>query len=479
MTFRHPSATALSLQSQTNSALSRADHHARAYLSSLELTPVDATAARGALLTRLDVPLSVEGLPADRVVDELAAAVEGGLIGSAGGRFFAWVIGGALPSAMATEWLMSAWDQNAAIYATSPASSVVEEVAGKWLLDLLRLPAHASFGFTTVCQTAHFTALAAARYHLLRQRGWDVAVDGMAGAPPIRVFVTALHHVSIDRALRYLGIGSRQLTVLPVATDGRLAPATLEAALVASDGPAIVALNAGDLNLGVFDPFTELVPLAQRQGAWVHVDGAFGLFARTSGRFDALTAGIELADSWATDCHKWLNVPQDCGFVAVRHSDAHRRGLTIRDSYFVAEDAARDEIDWNPEWSRRARGFPVYAALRELGRGGVTSLIERSVDHCIDFVDGIGALPGADVVWHPIINQGLVRFLAQFSGASPEEHDQRTEDVIARINQSGEAMFGGVTWNGRRAMRVSVVNWRTTRADMERTVAAVARALSA
>jgi aromatic-L-amino-acid decarboxylase len=477
MTCPRPAAGVPNLDATTNAALDRAVHHARSYLSALESAPVGATTARGALQARLDVPLGVDGLPPDRVVDDLAAAIEGGLIGSAGGRFFAWVIGGALPSAVATEWLMSAWDQNAAIYATSPASSVVEEVAGKWLLDVLRLPPHASFGFTTGCQTAHFTALAAARDHLLRQHGWSVAEDGMAGAPPMRVIATAMHHVSIDRALRYLGIGSRQLTVLPVAADGRLEAATLEAALTASDGPTIVALNAGDLNLGVFDPFTELVPLAHRHGAWVHVDGAFGLFTRASARFDALTAGIDLADSWATDCHKWLNVPQDCGFVAVRHPDAHRRGLTIRDSYFVAEDAARDEIDWNPEWSRRARGFPVYAALRELGRGGVASLVERSVDHCLSLVDGIGALPGAETVWRPTINQGLVRFLAPRPGATPEEHDQCTEDVIVRINQSGEAMFGGVTWNGHRAMRVSVVNWRTTESDVERTVAAVARAL--
>ena len=210
----------------------------------------------------------------------------------------------------------------------------------------------------------------------------------------------------------------------------------------------------------------------------MHVDGAFGVFARASSRFDALTAGMDLADSWATDCHKWLNVPQDCGFVAVRHREAHLRGLTIRDSYFVAEDAARDEIDWNPEWSRRARGFPVYAALRELGRDGLTSLVDRCVDHCARIVDGIGALPGAEIVWRPTINQGLVRFLAPHPGAAPEDHDARTDEVISRINQSGEAMFGGVTWHGRRAMRVSVVNWRTTSADVDRTVAAVARALA-
>jgi aromatic-L-amino-acid decarboxylase len=373
---------------------------------------------------------------------------------------------------------MSAWDQNAAIYATSPASSVVEEVAGNWLLEILRLPAEASFGFTTGCQTAHFTALAAARDHLLRERGWDVAEQGLAGSQPIRVFVTALHHLSVDRALRYLGIGSRHLHVLPVGADGRLEASTLEAALSAGDGPTIVALNAADLNLGVFDPFNTLIPLARRHQAWVHIDGAFGLFARSSPRFDDLTAGLELADSWATDCHKWLNVPQDCGFVAVRYRDAHLRGLTIRDSYFVVEDSARDQIDWNPEWSRRSRGFPVYAALRELGRGGLKSLIDRCSTHCGRLVDGIGALPGAEIVWRPTLNQGLVRFLSPTAGAAPEDHDARTDEVIARINRSGEAMFGGVTWNQRRAMRVSVVNWRTSAADVDRTLTAVAHAIA-
>jgi aromatic-L-amino-acid decarboxylase len=446
-------------------------------LEGLDRSRVAATASRLELLSRLDVPLTDEGVAPEVVIDDLAAAVEGGLTGSATGRFFAWVIGGALPSAVATEWLMSAWDQNAANYATSPVSSVVEEVAGKWLLDVLRLPADASFGFTTGCQTAHFTALSAARDHLLRQRGWDVGERGLAGSEPIRVFATAMHHVSIDRALRYLGIGARQLQVLPVGADGRLDPLTLETALAGGSGPTIVALNAGDLNLGVFDPFTTLVPLAHRYGAWVHIDGASGLFARASARFDALTEGVDLADSWAADGHKWLNVPQDCGFVAVRDREAHRRGLTIFDSYLVLETAARDELDWNPEWSRRSRGFPVYAALRELGRDGLASLINRSVDHCAHLVDGIGALPGAEIVWRPTINQGLVRFLANGANVTPEDHDAWTDEVIARINRSGEAMFGGVNWNGRRVMRISVVNWRTSDTDVERTIAAAAHAM--
>lgn len=459
-------------------ALDRAAVHARQHLSSLDTSAVAPTASRQQLVSRLDIPLGAAGVPAHTVVDELAAAVEGGLVGSPSGRFFAWVIGGTLPSAIATEWMMSAWDQNAAIYATSPASSVVEEVAGKWLLDVFRLPKESSFGFTTGCQMAHFTALAAARDSLLRRRGWDVAEQGLAGSPPIRVLTTAVHHVSIDRALRYLGIGSRQMRVLPVGDDGCLAVASLEAELLADDGPTIVALNAADLNLGVLDSFATLIPLAHKHGAWVHVDGAFGLFARASRRFDALTKDMDLADSWATDCHKWLNVPQDSGFAVVRDSSAHLRGMTIRDSYFVAEDAARDQIDWSPEWSRRSRGFPVYAALRELGRDGLAALIDRCVDHCARLVDGIGRLPGAEVVWRPSLNQGLVRFLAPGSAATDAAHDSRTDEIIGRINRSGEAMFGGVTWNGRRAMRVSVVNWRTSTADIDRTISAVASALT-
>ena len=462
----------------TDTALDRALHHAQRYLDGLDTRPVGATVSRESLLARFDVPLPFAGSPAAEVVDDLVRAAEGGQLGNVGGRFFAWVIGGVLPSALAADWLASTWDQNSAIYATSPAASVVEEIAGKWLLDVLRLPPSASFAFTTGCQMAHFTALAAAREHLLAEAGWSVGEQGMAGSPPIRVYASEVRHVSVDRALRFLGIGKHQITVLPADGHGAIRPTDLEAALAAGQGPAIVSLNAADLNTGAFDPFSELVPIARRHGAWVHVDGAFGLFARASGRYDALTEGMALADSWATDCHKWLNVPQDCGFAVVRNADAHRRAFTVHDSYFVGENQARDQIDWNPEWSRRARGFPVYAALRELGRAGVTSLVERSVDHCINLVDGIGTLPGADVVWRPTINQGLVRFLAERPGASEEEHDQRTEEVIARINQSGEAMFGGVTWNGRRAMRVSVVNWRTTAADVERTLAAVARALS-
>lgn len=462
----------------SHAPLDRAARHAQAWLDSLDTRSVAATVTREELRRRFMAPLPESGTDPSTVVDELAAAAEGGQLASGSGRFFAWVIGGAVPSSVAAEWLVSAWDQNATIYATSPIASVVEEVAGPWLLDLFRLPSTASFAFTTGCQMAHFTALSAAREHVLRAAGWDVGRQGMAGSPPIRVLVSAIRHVSLDRALRYVGIGKEQLVVLPVQADGGIATETLANAL-AADAPTIVCLNAGDLNTGAFDDFRSLVPLAHDRGAWVHVDGAFGLFARTSRRYDALVDGMDLADSWATDCHKWLNVPQDSGFVAVRHPEPHRRAMTIVDSYFVAEEKARDEIDWTPEWSRRARGFGIYAALRELGRQGVQAMIERNGDQCEALAAGMAALPGVELVSPPRLNQALVRFHDPRPGASDADHDARTERVIARVNASGEAFFGPSTWQGKRVMRICVVNWRTSPRDVERTIAAVAHACSA
>ena len=459
-------------------ALARAVHHASVWLDGLDTRPVAATVDHDTLHERLDVPLADEGLDPERVVDELVAATEGGHLGCAGGRFFAWVIGGAHTSALAADWLTSTWDQNAALFACGPAAAVVEEIAGKWLKELLDLPRDASFAFTTGCQLAHFTCLAAARHSVLSRCGWDVGADGLFGAPRVRVLTSEHRHGSIDRAVRYLGFGSKSLEALPTDADGRITSDALERALAGGRTPTILVLDAADLNVAAFDPFDRLIPTAKAAGAWVHVDGAFGLVARASRAKRHLFEGVDGADSWATDGHKWLNVPFDCGVAVVRDRVAHRAAMTIAASYIAADTGARDQIDWNPEWSRRGRGFAIYAAIRELGRRGLEDLVDRTCALCERLVAGIAAMPGAKLVWHPHLNQGLVHFLDPRPAACAADHDRRTEEVVAAINATGEAFFSPTTWNGRRAMRVSVVNWRTTDADVDRTLRAVKEVLA-
>jgi len=458
---------------ETSAALRRAFDHAAAYLDGLDDRPVAATATLPELRRRLHIALAATPTPATTVIDDLVAATEGGQLGSAGGRFFAWVIGGALPSALAADWLASAWDVNACLYACGPAAAIVEEVAGEWVKEVLDLPRDASFAFTTGCQFAHLTCLAAARHRLLAARGWDVEANGLAGAPPIRVLATEQRHGSIDRALRFLGIGTRALQ--PLATDdaGRLRAPTVATALAAADGPTILVLDAADLNVGACDPFAELIPLARAAGAWVHIDGAFGLWARASRHYRSLVKGVELADSWATDAHKWLNTPKDNGIAIVRDRAAHRAAMTLSADYLVTGGDARDAIDWTPEWTRRARGYAVYAALRELGRDGIADLVDRCCDHARALALGIAGLPGAELIATPSLNQGLVRFL------DPDgDHDRHTDALIAAINAEGTAFFSGTTYRGRRAMRISVVNWRTSATDVRRTIEAVGRVLA-
>ena len=459
-------------------ALEHALGHSLAHLDNLERRPVGAVASLRTLRERLGKPLGNDGMAAEQVIDELVAGTAGGILGNAGGRFFGWVIGGALPAALAADWLTSAWDQNAASYACGPAAAVIEEVCGAWLKDLLGLPGHATFALTNGCQMAHVTALAAARNALLARRGWDVERDGLAGAPPIRILSGDQYHGSITRAARLLGLGTRAVTGLPVNAAGQLDPATLEQALQQAPGaPTIVLLQAGDLNIGAYDNFAELVPLAHRHGAWVHVDGAFGLWANASARHRHLLAGVELADSWATDGHKWLNVPYDSGFAFVAEAQAHRNAMSYAASYIATNDQVREQSDWNPEWSRRGRGFATYAALRQLGRGGVEALVERCCGAAHALVTGIGALPGASMMWEPHINQGLVRFLDPAPGATEADHDRWTDAVTAAVLAGGEALFSNSTWRGKRCMRVSVCNWQTDAQDVARAVAAVARLL--
>jgi glutamate/tyrosine decarboxylase-like PLP-dependent enzyme len=448
--------------------------HASRYLEALASRPIATTASVDELRQRLKRPFPETGTPDAEVIDDLVRDADGGLLASGSSRFFGWVIGGNLPVALAADWLTSTWDQNAASNLTAPAEAVVEEICGEWLKEMLGIPRSASFGFVTGCQMAHTTALAAARHKLLRDRGWDVERQGLAGAPPLKILTTESRHESILRSVRLLGIGSDAIDFVPMDNAGRMHVGRLEEALRRLAGaPVVVCLQAGDLNTGVFDPFDRACPLAHQAEAWVHVDGAFGLWAATSERYRPLLTGAEAADSWATDGHKWLNLPFDSGLVFVADPSAHRAVFTQEASYSIPHEELRNQKDWNPEWSRRSRGFPAYAALRALGRAGIGDIVERCCAHADRLVRGIGALPGAELVAAPIINQGLVRFLAENG-----DHDGMTDAVIARIQAKGVAWFGGATWHGMRVMRVSVCNWLTTDRDVDLTLASVRGALA-
>jgi len=455
-------------------ALAAAMQHSLEYLRTVDDHPVGPTTSLETLRDRLCKEWNRDSMAADVVVNQLVRDIAGGLNNSASARFFAWVIGGTLPSALAADWLTSTWDQNAGMFSVSPASAVVEEAVGSWLKDLFRLPASSSFALVTGCQMAHTTCLAAARSWLLKKQGWDVERQGMSGAPPIHVFC-GIRHASIDRALRLLGFGDQSLTALAVGQHGSLDPVALEGALREMDGqPAIVFLQAGDINTGGFDDFEELIPIVRRYGAWAHVDGAFGMWAAASPRYERLVRGINRAHSWATDGHKWLNVPYDSGYAFVAEPEAHRASMSYHASYLAPQDQAREPLDWNPEFSRRARGFASYAALRELGRSGVQELVERCCDCAAELVDGLGKLEGVEVLGRPVINQGLVAF-PDPSGAVSNEWNDR---VIAEIATEGTSFFSGTTIaEGRRAMRISVSNWQTSHEDVIKTIAAVQRVL--
>ena len=454
-------------------ALERALRHALNHLAGGMDGRVGATVTLDQLRARLGRPLPEHGTAPPQVIDELVRDVEGGILGSTSGRFFGWVIGGTLPSAIAADWLTSAWDQNAAIHACGPAEAVIEEVTGAWLKDIFGLPQAASFAFVTGTQMAHVVCLASARHRLLERVGWDVEEGGLFGAPPIRILASGEHHGSVERAVRMLGFGTHAVVALPCNDHGQLEPSALMRTFETTPlQPSIVLLQAGDLNIGAFDAFAELIPIARRYGAWVHVDGAFGLWAAASAKHRHLLRDVELADSWTNDGHKWLNTPFDCGYAFVADAEAHRSAFSHRTSYTIFVSGARDQIDWNPEWSRRGRAVPTYAALRQLGRSGIADLVDRTCRHARDLVTRIGHLPGAQVVWEPTINQGLVRFLDPHADATERDHDRRTDEIVARIVATGEAFFGGTTWRGKRCMRISVCNWQTSEADVERAVRA-------
>jgi glutamate/tyrosine decarboxylase-like PLP-dependent enzyme len=441
------------------------------YLESLDERPVVPRAGRDALLASFGGPLPEVGLPADQVIEDLARDAEPGVVGMAGPRFFGFVIGGSLPAALAADWLTSTWDQNAGLFAAGPSASVVEEVVGDWLVDLLGLPPGTSIGLTTGCQMAHVTCLAAARHRVLERAGWDVEERGLFGAPEIAVVVGSEVHATVPTALQYLGMGRSRVIAVDSDKQGRMRIDALEAVLPDVNGPLIVSLQAGNVNTGSFDPLRSAIELVRERhpAAWIHVDGAFGLWAAASPRYRPLLDGHDLADSWATDGHKWLNVPYDCGYAFVRDPAAHAAALSPQGAaYIVYGSAERDEFRWVPEYSRRARGFPTYAALRSLGRDGVREMVERCCRLATRMADGLRD-GGVEILNDVVLDQ----VLARFQPADGVDADGWTREVISRVQADGTCWLSGTTWHGMAAMRISIVNWSTTEEDIDRSLAAI------
>jgi glutamate/tyrosine decarboxylase-like PLP-dependent enzyme len=448
-------------------ALERAAAHAREWLSSVpgRLVPPRSTADE--LRKRLGGQLPESSGDPAGVVDELAEVVEPGLMAMSSGRFFGWVIGGILPAALAADWLVSAWDQNSGYRYPTPGTVAAEEAAAAWLLELLGLPADADVGFTTGGTMANFTGLAAGRQHVLAAAGWDLNRLGLIRAPRVRVLAGEERHESIDLALRYLGLGAP--VVVPADGQGRLRLDALAETLARGEGPVIVCLQAGNVHSGAFDPIAAATSLAHQHRAWVHADGAFGLWAAASPRLAHLVEGRAAVDSWATDAHKTLNVPYDCGIAIVARPGAVRDAMGIHASYMVHAQGPGDPVDRVPEFSRRARGVPVWAALRSLGRSGVADLVDRLAAHARALANGIATIPGAEILNDVVFTQVCAAF----------GDDQRTQAVTARLLAEGTAWMSGSRWRGRDVLRVSVSNWSTDADDVTASVDAVRRAASA
>ena len=446
-------------------ALAAAHRRSLEWLESLGTRPVPPQTSIEEVRTALGETLPDEGMPAEEVVELLATACDPGLTAMPSGRFFGFVIGGTHPAALAADWLVSAWDQNSGLRKLTPAHSAVEDLAGEWLLDLLGLPPDSGVGFTTGATMANFTGLAAGRDEVLRRAGWDVAQHGLNGGPRVRVLVGAERHDTVDLALRYLGLGVPEQVA--VDDQGRLDAAALDAALGEADGPTLVALQAGNVHSGAFDPFGEAVRAAHRRGAWVHVDGAFGLWAGASPTYRHLVADVELADSWATDAHKTLNVPYDSGIVVVRDAAALRRAMGVQGPYLI-HDELGEPLDKVPELSRRGRAFPVWAVLRALGRSGVADLVDRLCAHAAAFARGLEELPGTTVLNDVVFTQVCAAL----------SDDEATQDVVRRILEDGTSWMSGSRWHDRSVLRISVSNWSTTEVDVARSLDAVARVMA-
>jgi glutamate/tyrosine decarboxylase-like PLP-dependent enzyme len=448
--------------------LFRAAELAVDYLRRMPDLPVREQASLDDLRAALRIPLNDTPLEPVGVVQELVQAAEPGCVQIQSPRYFGFVIGGSTEAAIAADWLTSTWDQNAGGYPCGPSAAVVEEAIGEWVLDLLGLPPESGVGLTTGCQMAHFACLAAARYRKLADAGWDVESDGLFGAPPLRVIAGAHAHTTVFAALRMLGLGSNRTEIVDCDDQGRMLAGALARALRDGEGPAIVIAQAGEINTGAMDPLPQIADAAHEHGAWLHVDGAFGLWAAASPKLRAQVEGVERADSWATDGHKWLNVPYDCGFAIVRDSEAQRAALSSFSGAEYIPPPVQDErfnAAWVPEFSRRARGFPVYAAIRALGRQGIAELVERCCDCARVMARALADVEGAEVLNDVTLNQVLVRFRRDGLNVSDE--------VLHAVQGDGTCWMSGSNWAGEPVVRISISNWRTTEDDIRRSARAI------
>ncbi|MFB2876331.1 pyridoxal phosphate-dependent decarboxylase family protein [Floridanema aerugineum] len=430
------------------------------YLEGLDTRKVAPTEAAIANLTEFDEPLPDESVDPKLVLQLLDKVGSPASMAMAGSRFFGMVTGGSLPVALAANWLAAAWDQNSVLYRVTPGTAFIEQVALRWLLDILHLPAQCGGAFVTGATMANFTALAAARHAILQQEGWNVEAEGLFGAPPITVAVSEEAHPSLFKALGLLGLGRNRVVKIPVDRQGRMRPE----AIPFLTHPAIICTQVGNVNTGACDPVGEICDRAKVMGAWVHVDGAFGLWASAAPSLAHLTAGVEKADSWATDAHKWLNVPHDCGLAFVRDAHALQAAMAITADYLPTLSNQRNPSDYTPELSRRARGVEVWAVLRSLGRSGLADLIERTCRHARHFAKELKAA-GYKILNDVELNQVLVSF----------GDAQTTNRIIADLQAEGTCWCGGTVWQGQTAMRICVSSWATTDADVEKSLAVMLR----
>ena len=452
--------------------LSLAHQLATRFLAGVGNRHVGGRVSQHQLRASLGGPLPIGGTDPERVIEELFVGADPGVVAQAGPRYFGFVTGGALPVTVAADWLASAWDQNVTLYVHSPAAATLEDVVAGWILELLQLPSTASVGFTSGCHMANFTGLAAARHEVLRRAGWDVERQGLQLAPRVRVFAGNEVHVSVVGALRFLGFGADELELVAVDDQGRMRADALRERMRDASGPAIVCAQAGNVATGASDPIAEIVAIAHERQAWVHVDGAFGLWAAAVPEMREQVRGLEGADSWATDAHKWLNVPYDSGLVIVANAAAHRAAMSFKASYLQrGADEERTGMDWVPESSRRARVIPLYALIKTLGRDGIAEMIRRNVKLAHRMADRLSRVPGVRVLNQVVMNQVLV----QFDGTRDRSADEMTRAAMSEIQAEGTCWAGGAVWQGKQVMRISISNWSTSEADIDRSAAAMAQ----